>query len=386
VLLVWLGLWWDPLKRWDFQPVGEDAPGQDPPDWPSVVVLVPARNEAAVLPQTLPSLFEQDYPGRLGVVVVDDASTDETAQSAQGLAEEAGFEALEVVVNEQKPEGWMGKVWAMHTGLQKVAAKGMPDYVLLTDADVWHSPRSLRRLVGQSVALDLGLNSRMARLHCRYPWENLLIPAFVYFFNLLYPMRAINRPESKVAGCAGGCVLLSRKAIEALGGGLETIRDCVIDDVNLARAVKGSGCSVWLGLSRSDVVSMREYPELSEIWRMVRRSAFAELKYSGPRLAGAVAGLVAFYALPWATIIAGLLLAVLGCGMLDAGMLAAWFAAIGTIIVQEQTYRPATRFFGNKPFFSWSLPVAGVLYGLMTLDSARIHWTRRENTWRGTRS
>ena len=190
-------------------------------------MLVPARNEADVLPSTLPALLAQDYPGAWRLVVVDDRSSDGTAEIARTCG-------ARHVPGTDLPEGWVGKVWALE---QAARHAGEPDYYLLTDADIRHAPRSLRRLVAESEAAGLALNSRMARLRCQAPAERLLIPPFVLFFNLLYPMRRVNDPRSRVAAAAGGCVLLRRDALERAGG-FAAIRDRVIDDVSLARAVK----------------------------------------------------------------------------------------------------------------------------------------------------
>ena len=226
---------------------------------PSVVAIVPARDEVGLLPETLPSLLGQDYP--LRVIVVDDRSTDGTAAVARSLG-------AEVVVGAPLPEGWVGKVWALEQGAR---AAGRPDYLLLTDADIRHSPDSLRALVEESERDRLALDSRMAALHCESGWEKLLIPAFVFFFNLLYPPRLANlRPAA-----AGGCILLRRGA-----AGLEAIRDAVIDDVNLARVVRRGGGRLRLRNSLGEVTSIRPHPDLASIWRMVRRTAFTQLRRS----------------------------------------------------------------------------------------------------------
>ncbi|HZE97050.1 MAG TPA: glycosyltransferase, partial [Planctomycetota bacterium] len=271
-LLGWLAVWLRPGRPWDMAPVAEDAPAPPgPPAWPSVRVVVPARNEAASLPLTLPALAAQDYPGDWRIVLVDDRSTDGTADAARSL----GGARTSMISGAPLPGGWAGKVWAMRQG----AGGADEDYLLLTDADILHAPGSLRRLVAESVAGGLGLNSRMARLHCESRAERLLIPAFVWFFNLLYPMRRVNDDRDRVAAAAGGCVLLKREALEKAGG-FDSIRGEIIDDVALARRVKGAGAASRLSLSRADVRSLREYPTLGPIWRMVRRTAFTELRRS----------------------------------------------------------------------------------------------------------
>ena len=227
----WLGVLFGTARAWDLHPVGEDEPEPPAPErWPSVAVLVPARNEAAVLPETLPGLLDQDYPGEWNVVLVDDRSTDGTAQAARACG-------VEPIVGADLPDGWIGKVWALE---QATRQAGESDYYLLTDADIRHAPGSVRRLVAEAEDGRLALNSRMARLRCRSSAERLLIPPFLLFFNLLYPMRRVNDPQSRVAAAAGGCVLVRRETLERAGG-LVAIRDRVIDDVSLARLIKGVG-------------------------------------------------------------------------------------------------------------------------------------------------
>jgi len=353
-LLAWIAVLIKPGRAWDLRPVAEDEPAPpEPGAWPAVRVLVPARNEAASLPRTLPALLAQDYPGERRVVVIDDRSTDGTADVARSLG-------AEVLQGAGLPEGWAGKVWALH---QAAAGAGEP-YVLLTDADILHAPGSLRRLVAESEADGLALNSRMARLRCESAAERLLIPPFIWFFGLLYPMRLVNRPGSAAAAAAGGCVLLRRGALEKAGG-FESIRGEIIDDVNLARRVKASGGAIRLSLSRDDVRSLREYGTTGPIWRMVRRTAFTELRRSWPRLAGALAAMAAMFAAPPLLVGAGAALA-----LVDPMFLAA--AAPGALswTLMAWLYRPAPGFFGLSGARAWTLPLAGMLYGLMTLDSA----------------
>jgi hopene-associated glycosyltransferase HpnB len=351
-LLGWLAVLFRAGRPWDLQPVAEDSPeAPAPAAWPSVCILVPARNESASLPRTLPSLVAQDYPGAWRVVVVDDRSSDGTAAVVQGAS---------VIRGSELPEGWVGKVWALHQGAEKATEQ----YLLLTDADILHSPRSLRRLVAESEAAGLALNSRMARLHCASSAERLLIPPFVWFFNLLYPMRHVNDADSPVAAAAGGCVLLRRDALEAAGG-FPSIRNEIIDDVNLARRIKAPGRPIRLSLSRADVQSLREYATLGPIWRMVRRTAFTELGHSWLRLACALASLALLFAVPPLLSASGAAIAVVDRRFLGA-------AGLGFLswLLMAFVYRPAPRFFGLSGFRAWTLPVAGILYGLMTLDSA----------------
>ena len=334
----WLGVLLGTSRAWDLRPVGEDEPVPlDPAVWPSIVVLVPARNEADLLPLTLPALRHQDYPGDSRLVVVDDRSTDGTGD----LATLAGAEL---------PAGWVGKVWALE---QARRTAGEPDYYLLTDADIRHAPHSLRRLVAESEARGLALNSRMARLRCAAPAEKLLIPPFVYFFNLLYPMRRVNRRPA----AAGGCMLVRRDALEAAGG-FDAIRGRVIDDVCLARAIAPHG-PIRLAISHSDVESLRAH-DFRGIWRMVRRTAFTELLHSWALLALTVALLLLLFAGPPVLTIVGF-----ATGNLLAGVAAAAAWALMTAL-----YVPTIRYFRLAPAWTLALPLAGCLYGAMTVDSA----------------
>lgn len=315
------------------RPTREDGDAPDPTEWPPVCAIVPARNEAAVLPKTLRALLDQDYPGPFRVVVVDDRSEDGTARVARELA-------AELVEGRPLPEGWVGKVWALEQGR---ARAGDAVYLLLTDADIRHAPGSLRRLVAESEAHGLALNSRMARLRCVSWAERLLIPAFLFFFNLLYPMRWANAGRRPAA--AGGCILLRGEAID----GFAAMRDAVIDDIALARTVEGR---IRLALSESDVVSVRDHPHIRDVWRMVRRTAFAQLRYSRSLAALTVLALALLFAVPPALTVTG---SILGAS--------AWFA-------MALAYLPTIRYFGRNPLWALSLPIAGILYAAMTLDSA----------------
>ena len=385
-LLSWLYILLHPARPWDFQPVGDDVPLPELPagvTFPSVAVLVPARNEADSLPNTLPALLSQDYPGTFRVILIDDRSQDGTADVARSIAEKLNTSArLTVLRGLPLPDGWTGKVWALDQGV-KEAAKTQSEFVLLTDADILHRVNSLRRLVAESINGELGMNSRMARLRCESPAEKLLIPAFVYFFNLLYPMRRINSRDDTLAGAAGGCVLLSAEAVKRLDGGFASIKNEIIDDVNLARQVKKSGLPIGLSLSRDEVLSLRDYPQLMDIWKMVRRTAFTELKYSWARLFGAMAGLALMFVVPVLAFGFGLL-AFLLCA--DPGMrmfaLVACAKGMVSLLVMRSVYTPAVRFFNLPARFAFSLPLAGCLYGLMTIDSALRHARRARTEWR----
>lgn len=401
-LFVWLGIFFHPARPWDFRPVAEDEdPSPAPPVWPSVCVLVPARNEGGSLPHTLPALLQQDYPGEFAVIVIDDRSQDRTAEIARRVAEEAGAAArLTVVSGKDLPDGWVGKVWALeqgayHCGLPvghespshsfEPRTPRPPQYVLLTDADIRHAPESLRCLVAQSERQCLALNSRMARLRCVSGPERLLIPPFVFFFNLLYPMRQVNDPRSAVAAAAGGCVLVASSALERIGG-FACIKNEIIDDVNLARHIKRLNQPIYLALSRNMVESLRAYESFSAIWAMVRRTAFTELRYSWLRLMGTLVGLAVVFLLPPLSTMGG---AALICANLvgwgEGSFL--WTSLLGVIgfwawALMSVVYRPAVRFFGLSYAWAWTLPLAGVLYQAMTLDSALRYAAGVRTSWR----
>ena len=391
-LLVWVSIALHPARPWDFRPVGEErALPPESPQWPSVQVLIPARNEAAVLLNTLPALLNQDYPGPFSVSVIDDRSQDQTASVAAAIAEQVKTTArLRVVSGTALPAGWVGKVWALQQGavacgFGRDSNSDLPDYLLLTDADIWHAPDSLRRLITESEAEQLALNSRMAYLRCVSFAERLLIPSFVFFFITLYPPRWVNDPRKATAASAGGCVLLSSQALVRIGG-FQALRDQLIDDVTLGQLVKGAGLPIRLCLSRTAVKSLRVYASVDSIWRMVRRTAFTELNYSWLRLIGTVVGMVVAFSLPPIFFLCGLvffsfpsivevevsaplaLLLMLECGI-------AW--GLMTVV-----YLPGVRFFDLRRVWGFGLPLAATLYAAMTLDSAFRHLRKKRVDWR----
>ena len=277
----------------------------EPDYWPSVGVVVPARDEAAVLPETLPTLLAQDYPGELAVWLVDDGSTDTTASLARSLADQAGT-SLTVLTAPPPPPGWTGKLNAVQHGVEFASAIGV-EFLLLTDADIAHHPSSVRRLVATALADSRELVSLMALLRVQTGWERLLVPAFVYYFAQLYPFPRVSRRGGRTAAAAGGCVLVHRTAL-ARAGGLTRIRGELIDDVALGRLLKRSGARIWLGFTGDppEVRSVRPYPHLADLWTMVTRSAYTQLRRSPVLLAGTLAGLGLLYIVPPIAVLAGL--------------------------------------------------------------------------------
>ncbi|WP_328416729.1 glycosyltransferase [Streptomyces violaceus] len=345
-------------------------PRRDPDAWPSVCVVVPARDEVAMLPAALPSLLLQDYPGRAEVFFVDDGSSDGTGDLARELARRHGGLPLTVGSPGEPPAGWAGKLWAVRHGIGLARARD-PEYLLLTDADIAHAPDSLRELVAAARAGDFDVVSQMARLRVESAWERLVVPAFVYFFAQLYPFRRIGGVGTRTAAAAGGCVLVRAETAERVRIP-DAFRHAVIDDVALARAVKRGGGRVWLGLA-DRVDSVRPYPRLHDLWRMVSRSAYAQLRHSPLLLAGTVAGLALVYLVPPVAVVAGLA-AGSGAAAITGGL--SWLVMTGT-------YLPMLRYYRQPLWLAPLLPFTAFLYLLMTVDSAVQHYRGRGAAWKG---
>lgn len=372
--------------------------GDAEPDggWPTVAAVVPARDEATMLPLSLTSLLEQDYPGELRVFLVDDASSDGTAEVAVKIADEVAARRgsgreLVVVHSDGPPAGWAGKVAAMNRAVQAIAARSdaEPAFVLFTDADITHTPDSVRRLVGFAqggFAQDgfkqrgrLDLVSLMALLRTETEAERAIVPAFVYSFAQLYPFPRVNRAGSRTAAAAGGCMLVRRESLAAAGG-LAQIAGARIDDVALGRLIKQSGGRIWLGLTR-DVRSVRPYPRLADLWHMIARSAYTQLRFSPLLLAGTLLGLLVMYAVPPVLGLVFLAVALGGGG----GTLAAVTAALGlgAWALMCGSYLPTLRLYGLSAWRAPALPAVMMLYGAMTFDSARRHHVGRGGMWKG---
>jgi hopene-associated glycosyltransferase HpnB len=363
---VWLYLL---TARGAFWLCGERDDWHSPPlaRWPCVAAVVPARNEADTIANSIGSLLAQDYPGPWTVILVDDDSSDGTADIARRAAFANVPGLLRVRSSKGLPTGWTGKLWAVKQGIDDaMALPQQPDYLLLTDADIVHSTDSLRRLVTQARAKGLVLTSLMAKLRCESIAERTSIPAFIFFFQMLYPFAMVNRAKSKVAAAAGGCMLVRADALREAGG-IEIIRDALIDDCALARALKRRG-PIWLGLTER-VRSIRSYPALTDIRRMVTRSAYAQLRYSPLLLLGTVVAMVLTYLVPP-------IMAVFADG-------AARVLGVLTWVLMAIAFQPALRFYRLSPLWGIALPAIAALYLLFTLDSAYQYVRGRGGTWKG---
>ena len=340
-------------------------PAPAPARWPTVAAVVPARNEAPYVGEAVGSLLSQDYPGELSVILVDDHSEDGTAEVALQAATAAGAaDRLTILRARELPQGWTGKLWALDQGVQELERQTPAELVLLTDADIRHHRTNLRELVAR-IEGGVDLASLMVRLNVESLAESFLIPAFVFFFEMLYPFAWIRDPKRRTAGAAGGCVLLRREALQRIGG-LAAIRGEIIDDCALGRAVKRGG-PIWLGLS-AETRSLRPYPALADIWRMVARTAYAQLGYSPLLLVGTVLGLALTFLVPVAATVSGTAAVPLG--------LATW-------ALMACAYLPTLQFYGRSPAWAPALPAIALVYIAATIDSAWRHWQGKGGEWKG---
>lgn len=351
VLLVGRGLFW-----WPRLPEASPPPAR----WPPVVAIVPARDEAEVIERSIGSLLRQDYAGDFAIVLVDDHSSDGTADIARRLP---GADRLRIVAAPPLPRGWTGKLSAMNRGL---AEAGDAELVLFTDADIVHGPADLSALVARLDDKKRDLVSLMVKLHCDSVAERLLIPAFVFFFAMLYPFAWVADRRRKTAAAAGGCMLIRRTALERIGG-LAAIKGELIDDCALARAVKNSGGSIRLDLTR-EAESIRPYPTLASIWNMIARSAFTQLRYSPALLIGTVIAMALTYLTPP-------VLLVFGGG-------AAWLGAAAWVAMTI-AYMPMVLFYGLSPLWAPLLSVTALIYLGATIASAWRHYRGRGGSWKG---
>jgi len=341
-----------------------DDGGPEPAAWPAVIAVIPARDEAESVGQTITSLVRQDYRGSLSVVLVDDQSSDGTADVARQAAV-ASPDRLTVVQGADLPADWTGKLWAMKQGVDR-AGESAPAYLLFTDADIVYAAGTLARLVAQAEAEQLVLNSLMVQLRCESIAERAFIPAFVFFFQMLYPFAWVNDSARSTAAAAGGCMLVHREALVAAGG-IEAIRGALIDDCALARVLKPQG-PIRLSLTER-AHSIRRYPALEDIRRMVARSAYTQLGYSPLKLAGTLAGMAAVYLVP-------ALLALFAHGAAQTLGLLAW-------TIMAVSFLPILRFYRLAPLWAPALPLIALGYMAFTADSAYQYARKRGGLWKG---
>ncbi len=353
-LLLGRGMFWLGRERDDRHEPAE------PQTWPSITAIVPARDEADVIAQSIASLVAQDYPGDFRIVLVNDQSGDDTAILARAVPSNG---RLTILDGSSRPRGWTGKLWAVRQG---IAQAGASDYLWLTDADIAHTPDNLRKLVARAQSRNLVLVSLMAKLHCKSFAEKLMIPAFVFFFDMLFPFAFVNRSKNKTAAAAGGCMLVKRDALERAGN-IDAIKHEIIDDCALGRAMKKQG-PIWLGLTNR-ATSIRPYEGLGEIRRMIARSAYAQLDYSPLQLAGTVFGMSLLFVAPP-------VLGLLATGVAQIAGALAWAA-------MAIAFQPMLRFYRLSPLWGLALPAIGILYTAFTFDSAIQFWRGRGGMWKG---
>ncbi|AFZ35469.1 hopene-associated glycosyltransferase HpnB [Stanieria cyanosphaera PCC 7437] len=368
IWLYLLGFWgnfWRAKERLETQHIKLES-------YPSIAVIIPARNEAELLPQTLRSLLVQDYPGDYSIVLIDDGSTDGTAQIAQEFFK---TNKLKIIESQVLPQGWTGKLWAIQQGISYAQQQNpTPKYFLLTDADIEHSKNNLQQLVIKAELEQKNLVSLMVLLRCQSFWEKLLIPAFVFFFQKLYPFAWVNDPRKQIAAAAGGCILINAQALNEIGG-IEVIKQALIDDCSLAKVIKQSNFqnkSIWLGLTNS-THSLRPYNHLETIWSMVARTAYTQLNHSpalliGTMIAMSLVYLIAPVSLTTGIVTANWLLTIIG--------LLTW-------LLMLIAYLPTIRLYQISLFWALSLPAIALLYTLMTIDSAIQFWQGKGGNWKG---
>lgn len=332
----------------------------EPLQWPEVIAVVPARDEAEVIARSIGSLLAQDYPGAFRVILVDDSSSDGTAAIARNTA---GADRLEVLSGQPLAPGWTGKLWAVSQGVAE--AGQTPRYLWLTDADISHASDTLRTLVARAESRDLVLASLMAKLRCESLAERALVPAFVFFFQMLYPFARVNRPTG-IGAAAGGCMLVRRDALAAAGG-IAAIRNALIDDCALGAALKRQG-RVWLGLTER-AQSIRGYETAGTVVAMIVRSAYAQLGYNPLALIGTILGLALVYLVPP-------MLALFAIG-------AARLAGMGAWALMALSFQPMLRFYRRSRLWSLALPAIAAFYAGCTLLSAWQQYRGRGGMWKG---
>ena len=367
-LLIWIVLTFFRGTFWQLRAFDDDIAGhQSPAAWPRVVCVMPARNESETIARAVASLAKQEYPGELRIVIVDDHSEDATTDLARTAAQQAGAtERVRILRAKTLQSGWTGKLWALQQGIASCEGDA-PEFFWFTDADIAHVPDTLARLVSRAERQRLDLVSLMVLLQAKSFAERLLIPPFLYFFLKLYPPRWIADTKARMAGAAGGCVLLRRTALERIGG-FAAIHGEVIDDCALARAVKRSGGTIWMGLTRKSV-SLRAYQTFGEIRDLITRTAFTQLKYSSLLLLGTLAGMLLTYVAPVA--------------LAFHPQPVVWRLGLAAWLLMAVTYLPTVRFYGLSPLWAPFLPAAAAFYSYATWLSAVRYWLGRGGQWKG---
>jgi hopene-associated glycosyltransferase HpnB len=364
VALIWLYLLFFHAQFWRMDQLRLCEPATAEPK--RVAIVMPARNEADVIGRAVGSLLRQDFTGEIRLFVVDDNSSDGTANAARAAAGSLGAAEKLVVIRGSEPlSGWTGKVWAMQQGWQAARAF-QPGYVLLTDADVEHAPDNLVRLITQAERGSFDLVSVMVKLRCQTLAEKFAIPAFVYFFFLLYPPARVANPRSRVAGAAGGCLLIRPEILEKAKG-FESIRGEIIDDCSLAAQVKKAGRRLWLGVSE-ETRSIRGYTTISNLRNMISRTAFNQLRHSSLLLIACIAGMALTFLAPLALVWA-------------KDRTAGWIAASASIAMFV-SYLPVLRLYRVSSLTAVTLPFAAIFYMYATACSAVNYWRGMGGVWK----
>lgn len=367
-LAIWIyliaarGDFWRTRKFDDLTP----APGFV--NWPSIAVVVPARDEAAGVAGCVTSILSQPYPGALSMILVDDQSQDGTSQIASDAAAAiSASDRLTVLQGRPLPSGWTGKLWAVKQGLTMVEGRSSPpDYILLTDADIVYSGDVLMRLAARAQNDKFAMTSVMAKLHCESFAEKYLIPAFIFFFGMLYPFGWVRNPSRSTAAAAGGCILARWDALRNAGG-IDVIRGSLIDDCALGARLKMQG-PVWLGFSQ-DVKSVRASDTIANVGQMISRSAYAQLRYSVSILIGTILAMGLVFLAP-------ILIALFGHGF------AAGLAAVAWLLM-ALAFQPTLRYYGQSALWGLALPIIAIAYMVFTVNSAVQHFQGRGGMWKG---
>lgn len=367
-LIIWFVLfflWGSFWHIWESDADRTDAPS--PQNWARVVAIIPARNEASSIAAVVAALADQDYPGEFSIVIVDDHSSDGSAELARKAAIESRATAhIQVISAPELVPGWTGKLWALNSGVA-ASYNTAEEFLWFTDADVVHAHDTLRSLVSRAEQDHLDLASRMVLLESSTFAEQVLIPPFLYFFLMLYPPNWIAHAHRKTAGAAGGCILLRRTALERIGG-LSAIRGEIIDDCSLARAVKRSGGKIRMSLTRASR-SLRRYSGFAEIRDMISRTAFTQLRYSALQLLGTLAGLAITFLFPVA--------------LTFAPNARIWLPALLAWCLMTASFLPTVTFYRQSPLWAPLLPLAALFYSYATLLSAVRYWLGRGGQWKG---